>query len=212
MAKMMHTRETIEREKVVAILRGVEEAHLVGALQALQHGGVRCVEISMNAPHAAALLRKASKQFEGHLLLGAGSVVDEAGAKEAIGASAHYVLSPTLDTDMVQICNEYSVLPIPGVWTPNELMRASRCGADLIKLFPAAMGGPDYVSSLLGPMEWLKLIVVGGITLENAPAFLKAGAVAVGACNAICSAELANSGNYEEIAKRAEAFVQAVRG
>jgi 2-dehydro-3-deoxyphosphogluconate aldolase/(4S)-4-hydroxy-2-oxoglutarate aldolase len=130
-----------------------------------------------------------------------------ADARKAIAAGAHFVLAPTLSAPVIRQCNRRDVLPVPGVFTPTELLAASLAGAELIKVFPAGSVGPQYIKDLLGPLDGMKLLPVGGITLENAADFMKAGAFAVGVGSSLASPKLAAEGDFAEIERRASRFI-----
>lgn len=194
----------IGQEKVIAIIRGIDTDHAGKTIEALQEGGISCLEITMNTAGAIDVIEQACMR-EG-LLVGAGTVLDLDMARASIDAGARFVLSPILDEKVIEYCLSRDVLPVPGVLTPTELYRAHEAGAPLIKVFPAGPVGPRYIKDLLGPFDAMKLMPVGGVSLENVAQFMEAGAFAVGIGSYLANPSLANEGWWKEIARRAKAF------
>jgi len=143
--------------------------------------------------------------------LGVGSVLDAQTARSAILSGAHFIVAPTLNFDVIQLCNRYSVPVMPGCYTPTEALAAWEAGADMIKLFPATVGGPGLVKALLAPMPQLEIVPVGGVDLTNAADFIRAGSTALGVGSSLVNQELLDSGDMAELTRRAAAFVEAVK-
>lgn len=205
-----HAFELIAEFRVIAILRGVEATTLDNVADALCHGGVRCVEITMNTPGASAMIEHVKKTFGNQLLVGAGTVLDTAAAYQAISSGADFILAPTLSIPVIEMCATYGALAVPGAFTPTEILSAWQAGAQLIKVFPVGSVGPGYIKDLLGPLPQIPLLPVGGVNLENAASFRKAGAVAVGVGSALFDPKLARAGDFREITRRSTAFIQAM--
>ena len=202
--------QAIGETKVISIIRGIEEAHAASVIDALLHGGVRCLEITMNTTGALQMIGKARRIKD--CFVGAGTVLNLEDAKRAIEAGAQFVLAPTLDIEVIKYCLSYDVLPIPGVFSPTELYTAHKNGAELIKIFPSGSVGPQFIKDLLGPFSGMNLLPVGGVTLENTSAFMQAGAFAVGVGSSLASPSLAKAGNFMEIQKRATQFILSAKG
>lgn len=200
------TLEIIGETGVISIIRGIVGESAERAIDALVSGGVRCLEITMNTRGALDLIRAARGRHP-DIAVGAGTVLSVADARKAIAAGADFVLAPTLSAPVIRYCNRRDALPVPGVFTPTELLDASLAGALLIKVFPAGSVGPGYIKDLLGPLDGMKLLPVGGITLENTADFMKAGAFAVGVGSSLANPRLAEEGNFAEIESRAARFI-----
>ena len=209
----MHKREmvlqAIGETKVISIIRGIEETLADSVIEALLKGGVRCLEITLNTPGALQIISNARKI--GNCFVGAGTVLNPDDAKRSIEAGAQFVLAPNLDREVIKYCLSCDVLPIPGVFSPTELYAAHLYGAELIKIFPSGSVGPQYIKDLLGPFSGVKLLPVGGVSLENTSAFMKAGAYAVGVGSSLASPSLAKAGDFIEIQRRAAQFVSLAK-
>jgi 2-dehydro-3-deoxyphosphogluconate aldolase/(4S)-4-hydroxy-2-oxoglutarate aldolase len=129
-------------------------------------------------------------------------------AKQSIEAGAQFVLSPSLDLKVIEYCLKHQVLPVPGVLTPTELYTAFSHGAELLKIFPAGSLGPQYIKDLLGPFKGMKLLPVGGVSVENTSAFMRSGAYAVGVGSFLANPELAKAGDWKTITERAKQFIK----
>lgn len=203
--------QSLLQSGIVAIIRNIPASSLTPVLQALQEGGVSNVEITLNTPGALAMIAQAKKEFGSQMIIGAGTVLDAPSARAAIGQGADFVLSPTLDTEVIRVCNTYNKIAVPGVLTPTEALTAWQAGAPVLKIFPAGSFGPGYIKDLLGPLSQLCLMPVGGVTLENAAAFIRNGAAVLGVGSDLVDKKLAKEQNYSEITRRAKAFLEAVR-
>jgi len=163
------------------------------------------MEITLNTPGALAMITEARENND--ILVGAGTVLNIDDAKRAIDAGAQFVLSPCLDVDVIKYCLERDVLPIPGIFTPTEMLLAHNCGAELLKVFPSGSVGPQYIKDLLGPFSGMRLLPVGGVSLENTTAFMQAGAYAVGVGSFLANPSLAKAKSFATIRQRAEQFI-----
>jgi len=196
---------------VIAIMRARSTAQMLAAIDALWQGGVRAMEVSLTTPGALDLITAVVTRHRPELLFGAGTVLDAAAARAAIQAGARFVVSPTLNLEVVALCRQHDVAVLPGCLTPTEMEAAWQAGADLIKLFPASMGGPDLVKAILAPLPHLPLVPVGGVTVENASDFIQQGAVAVGVGSSLVDPRLLDAGDMDGLARRAAALVASVR-
>jgi len=197
------------RERAVAILRTSDEARVRPALQAAIRGGFRCLEVTLNTPGALAAIAELAENRE--LLIGAGTVLSESDARGAIERGARFLVSPVLDVGLVELCASLGVVMIPGTFTPTEMLAAHRAGAPLQKLFPAPPDGPDYVRACLGPMPFLRIVPTSGVTSENAGAYLRAGAFALGFVRSLFEPADVAAGAFERIEARARGIVEDVR-
>lgn len=196
---------------IIAIMRANSSAQLIAAADAISAGGVRVIEVTMTTPGALDVIREATQRYGSEVLFGVGTVLDAETARAAILAGAGFVVAPTLNLDMIAMCNRYSIPVAPGCYTPTEMLTAWEAGADLIKLFPADVGGPGLLKSLLAPLPQLNLVPVGGVNLATTAEFIRQGAYAVGAGSSLVDQKLLDSGNMAELTRRAEAFVAEVK-
>lgn len=206
----MEALDIIRKTKVISIIRGVEKDKLHGIMDALYKGGVRCVEIALNTQDALQMIEAAKKDYGGKMLIGAGTVLDGTSARLAINAGADFALSPTLSFEVIRTCLTYNVFPVPGVFTPTEALSAWQAGARLIKIFPAGCVGPSYIKGIKGPLPQLELLPVGGVTIENAAAYIKAGASAIGIGSCLVSSK--NAGDFAGIREKAEILTASLKG
>src|SRR6516165_5705043 len=171
------TQQIIERVGLIPVLRARNAGQAHAVVQAMIAGGVTVVEVTMTVPGAIDVLKELKQEYGVRLLLGSGTVTTAAEAEATIEAGAEFVVSPSLHPEVVAATKAANKLSIPGALTPTEVITAWRAGADYVKIFPcSAMGGASYLKALLAPFPELKLIPTGGVTLQTAPDFLKAGA------------------------------------
>lgn len=163
----------ISKYKLVAIVRGIEEKDVDKVVEALYQAGIRAVEIAMNTSGALRMIEAVKDKFGEKMLIGAGTVLDPESARNSIQAGADFILSPTLSLPVIEMCNRYSKLAVPGVLTPTEILTAWEAGAQLVKIFPARAFGPKYIRDIKGPLPQVEMMAVGGVSLENARDFLR---------------------------------------
>src|SRR5262245_4785356 len=165
---------------IVAVVRSPDSGQLVDVVQALADGGVSVVEITMTVPNALDVLRQVRSTIGDRVLLGAGTVLDAETARAAMLAGAEYIVAPTVNLEVIRLCQRYGKLVMPGAFTPTEILAAWEAGADIVKVFPADVVGPAYFKALRGPLPHVRLMPTGGVDLTTAAAFLKAGACCLG--------------------------------
>jgi 2-dehydro-3-deoxyphosphogluconate aldolase/(4S)-4-hydroxy-2-oxoglutarate aldolase len=201
----------IEAQGAIAVLRLDDSANLQAVVNALGSGGLHAVEVTMTTRGALDALTALGTASGEASLIGAGSVLDAETARLAILAGARFVVAPTFSLALVELCHRYDVAAIPGAFTPTEVLAAWQAGADLVKLFPANGLGPRYLEDLRGPLPQLRLVPTGGVTADNAGAYLAAGAVAVGVGGALIDRSAVARGNYDVLTREARRLVQAIR-
>jgi 2-dehydro-3-deoxyphosphogluconate aldolase / (4S)-4-hydroxy-2-oxoglutarate aldolase len=201
----------IRKTGVIAIMRAMRPEQLLSAAEAIKNGGVPVIEVTMTTPGALTVIVAATKRFGEEVLFGAGTVLNAEAARAAILAGAGFIVAPTLDLEVVKVCHDYGVPVIPGCFTPTEMLTAWRAGADLIKLFPADIGGPQFVKAILAPLPQLQIVPVGGVDLNTAAAFIQMGAVALGVGGSLINQALLDAGDMAELTRRAAAFIEAVQ-
>ena len=207
-----HEKLSIIRETgVIAIMRAQSSAQLITAADAIKAGGVQVIEVTMTTPGALGVIETAKGRYGDEVLFGAGSVLDPETARAAILAGADFIVAPTLNLDMVALCNRYSIPVMPGCYTPTEALTAWEAGADMIKLFPASFGGAGLVKAILAPLPHLEIVPVGGVNLDTAADFIRKGAAALGVGSSLVNQKLLDSGELDELTRRAEAFIQEVQ-
>lgn len=179
----------IRERAVVAVIRGATLETILPIAGALKAGGVTALEITMETPNVLRLIEKVANEYNDQVLVGAGTVLDPETARAAILSGAKFIFSPTVNKKTVELTKRYGVISVPGAFTPTEILSAFEYGADLIKVFPANVVGPAYFKSLAGPLPQIPLMPTGGIDLDNAGQYIKAGAVAVGVGSTLVKAK-----------------------
>src|SRR5258708_23871660 len=170
----------VEALGVVAVIRLKDPATLRAVVDAIAEGGVRALEVTMTVPRAVELIRELAPALPDGFLLGAGTVTDPATARAVIDAGASFVVGPVFRPDVIAACHERDVPVMPGCFSPTEILAAHESGADIVKVFPATMLGPQFINDVRAPLPQVKLMPTGGGTLQNPPAALPAGTVAPG--------------------------------
>ena len=195
----------IEDCGVVAIIRLKDPGKLRGVVDALAEGGLRALEITMTVPRAIELIAEIAPTLPSGFLLGAGTVLDVQTARRAIDAGAQFLVSPVFRAELIEAGHAQDVPVMPGCFTPTEILAAWDAGADLVKVFPATALGPGYLKDVRAPLPQVKLMPTGGVTVDNAGDWIRAGAVAVGVGSALLD------GNVVDNARRIVANVRAAR-
>ena len=201
---------TVEAMGVVAVIRLKDAAKLRAVVDALAEGGVRALEVTMTVPRAVDLIRELAPTLPPGFLLGAGTVTDAEMAKRVIDAGARYVVSPVFRPSVIAACHERDVPVMPGCFSPTEILDAHDAGADIVKVFPATMLGPQFLKDVRAPLPQVKLMPTGGVTLDNAGDWIRAGAVAVGVGSALVDAKAIDAGRFEVIAANARKVIANV--
>ncbi len=198
-----------EKEPVLGIIRGIKEDSLTGLLHAAYSGGIRFLEITLNTPGALLLIKKAVELFPS-ICIGAGTVLSADATQQAINSGAQFIVAPNLNEHVADVCVKNNRPYFPGALTPTEIEKAWSFGATMVKVFPAAQMGPDYIRLLKGPFEQIKLMAVGGITPNNISDYFSAGASAVALGGSIFSARRMADKEFSLMQKEIEEFMFAV--
>lgn len=196
---------------VVAVVRLDDPAPMSDVIRALVRGGVTAIEITMTVPGALSLIEQAAETFGDEITLGVGSVLDAAGARDAVAAGAQFVVSPILKRDVVEAGHALDVAVLPGAFTPTEIQTAHEMGADVVKVFPADVLGMAFFKGVLAPMPHLRLMPTGGVTLANAGDWLHAGACAVGAGSALLDKKAIAEGRFDVLTENARTIIASVQ-
>lgn len=208
--KRLQVLEAIKRTKVIAIIRAERDWPISEVVTALYWGGIRAIEITMNTPEALKHIQDSTELSLPDLQIGAGTVLDGETASAAIRAGASFMLTPTLEPEVLRVCNRYGILGIPGVFTPTEVVQAYELGALVVKVFPAGVVGPGYIRDLKGPLPHVELIPVGGVNLQNAGSFVQAGAFAIGVGGQLVDKSAIAKGELGYLTAKAREFLRAV--
>lgn len=209
--KKVETLNIIRETGVIAIMRAQSSDQLITAVDAIKKGGVKAIEVTMTTPGALSVIAEAKERYGSDVIFGAGSVLDPETGLAAILAGADFIVSPTLNLELIELCNRYSIPTIPGCYSPTEVLTGWEAGADFIKLFPASVGGPDLVKAILAPLPQVRIIPVGGVNLDTAADFIRKGAAALGVGSSLVNQKLLDAGDMDELTHRAVAFIEQVK-
>ena len=165
---------------IVAIIRAPSGELLVDVAKTLYEAGIDVIEVTFTVPNILQIISDVHKELGDKILLGAGTVLDPESARAAFLAGAEFIVSPCVNTDVIRLCNRYDKLVMPGALTPTEVLTAWEAGADIVKVFPADIGGPKYLKAIHGPLPQVRLLPTGGVDLNTLEDFMNAGACAVG--------------------------------
>jgi 2-dehydro-3-deoxyphosphogluconate aldolase/(4S)-4-hydroxy-2-oxoglutarate aldolase len=210
----IHKQAVIDRilnEGVVPVLRAESHEIALQAVDALRAGGIGILEVTMTVPGAVHLIEKLAEDIGDECLIGAGTVLDEKAAAECIAAGARFIVSPAVNVATIEFCRSRDIPVLPGAFTPTEIVTAWNAGADMVKLFPAgAGGGPGYLKSLRAPLPQVKFVPTGGVSLDNAGDYIRAGAVAIGIGADLVNTKAISAGKAHIITEQAKLYLAAV--
>lgn len=208
--KESHLRQVLDCG-IVAVVRSPDSQQLVEACRALADGGVTVVEITMTVPNALDVLRRVREALGDRLLLGAGTILDPETARAALLAGAEYLVAPTINVEVIRLCQRYDKLVMPGAFTPTEVLTAWEAGADIVKVFPADVVGPAFFKAIKGPLPQVRLMPTGGVDLKTAADFLKAGACCLGVGGQLVEPKAVAERNFDRIRDLARQYVAIVQ-
>src|SRR5437870_3758661 len=210
MTKETQLRQVLD-SGIVAVVRSPDSQQLVETVRALVDGGVNVVEITMTVPDALDVVRQVRKALGDRILLGAGTILDPETARAALLAGAEFLVAPTLNLDVIRLCQRYDKLVMPGAFTPTEILTAWEAGADIVKVFPADVVGPAFFKAVRAPLPQVKLMPTGGVDLNTAAEFLKAGACCLGVGGQLVEPKAVAERNFDRIRDLAGRYVNIVR-
>lgn len=200
----------IRETGLVAVVRAENEDKALRITEACLEGGVPAIEITFTVPGAHKVIETLAVRFSGEeIILGAGTVLDPETARIALLSGAQFVVSPSLNPETMKLCNRYRVACMPGAMSIREVVECLEAGADIIKIFPGELFGPQIVKSIRGPLPQAELMPTGGVSTDNAAEWIKAGAVALGAGSSLTSG--AKTGDYGKITETAKIFIQKIK-
>jgi 2-dehydro-3-deoxyphosphogluconate aldolase/(4S)-4-hydroxy-2-oxoglutarate aldolase len=196
---------------LVPVIRAQSPDEASRAIEAIRAGGIDVIEITMTVPGAIPLITEVARRFP-ESIVGAGTVLDAETARACILAGARFVVSPALDLGTIECCRRYGIAVLPGALTPTEVLKAWQAGADIVKVFPAgALGGPSYIKALKAPFPPIDLIPTGGVSIDTAPAFIQAGAAALGVGADLVDLKALREGKADLLTERARRYVEVVK-
>jgi 2-dehydro-3-deoxyphosphogluconate aldolase/(4S)-4-hydroxy-2-oxoglutarate aldolase len=196
---------------IVAVVRAPDPTGLVDVIRALAAGGVTVAEVTLTVPNALDVIRQAKEALGDSILLGAGTVLDAETCRAALLAGAEFIVSPTLNYDVIRVCRRYDKLVMPGAFTPTEILAAWEAGADIVKVFPAEVVGPAFFKAMRGPLPQIRLMPTGGVDLNTAADFLKAGACCLGIGSQLVDPKLIAARAFDQLRDLAVKYVEIVR-
>ncbi len=208
--KRLETIRRIIECGVVAVIRAESKAEGVKIVDAVKQGGIKALEITMTVPGAVDIIKELSETYKNEdVIIGAGTVLDPETARLCILAGAKYIVSPSLNVETVKLCNRYRVPIMPGIMTVKEALEALEYGVEILKVFPGNAFGPSIISAFRGPLPQGNFMPTGGVSLENAKDWIRAGAVAIGTGGDLTKG--AKTGDYQLVTETARKFVEAVK-
>lgn len=212
-ARMIPKIDTLNRITevgIVAVVRAESEEQATKIAEACIKGGIPAIEVTFTVPGAHKVIEALKGKFtKEELIVGAGTVLDSETARIAILAGAEYIVSSSFDSETCKLCNRYQIPYMPGCITPKEMVTAMEAGADVIKVFPGNLVGPDYIKAVKGPMPQAVLMPTGGVSIDNIDQWIKNGCVAVGVGGKLTAG--AKTGNYELITETAKEFIKKIK-
>ena len=211
----MEKREVFNRmmsEGLVPVIRVTSASEAIDVTDAIKEGGVTLIEITMSVPGAIDVIKELTQKYKNEIIMGAGTVLDPETGRAALLAGAQFIVSPTLNLDLIYLAHRYSAVVIPGTMTPTEILTAWNAGADMVKVFPAAqLGGPEYIKAIRGPLPQILLVPTGGVNLQNAGAFIKAGATALAVGGELVDKKAIKEKKLHIITENTRAFLKVIR-
>ena len=196
---------------IVSIIRASSGEQLVDVAKALYEGGIDVIEVTFTVPGVLDIISAVRDELGDKILLGAGTVLDSESARAAILAGAEFIVTPTVNVDVINMCNRYSKAIMPGAFTPTEVLTAWEAGADIVKIFPADAVGPSYLKAIHGPLPQVRLLPTGGVNLDTLPDFVNAGACAVGLGSSLVEKKAVEEGNMDRIRDLARQYVELMK-
>jgi 2-dehydro-3-deoxyphosphogluconate aldolase / (4S)-4-hydroxy-2-oxoglutarate aldolase len=198
-----------KQKPVLGILRGISADLIEPLIETVVGVGLESLEITMNTPQAAELIRKAKKIASKRLVLGAGTVLTEADLKSALDSGASFIVLPVLIREVVEYCAKNDIPVFPGALTPDEIYQAHLAGATMVKVFPAKFFGPEYFREIKGPFQNIELLACGGVTADNLVDYFSCGASAVTFGASIFKKEWLAAKDFKAIGQAVKNFIAA---
>lgn len=198
--------QEIEESGMVAVVRGETADKARAIVEGCIEGGIKAIELTFTVPFAHRVIEQLAMQYGDRIRLGAGTVLDPETARIAILSGAQFVVAPHFNPDTTRLCNRYRVTNMAGILTVREAVEAMEAGTDILKLFPGGLFGPAFIKDLHGPLPYARIMPTGGVSVENAAAWIRAGAVAIGAGSSLTKGDVkANAMAFIEEIRKARA-------
>ena len=213
---MKNTIDTILKEKIIVIVRGIGREKLLQFAEAAYKGGIRLLECTFDATGntpdetIAANIEILAKHFEGKMHIGAGTVLSEKQVELTKNAGGKFIISPDTCPEVIKETKKLGLVSIPGAFTPSEAVIAYKAGADFVKLFPITSMGPKYLKDIKAPLSHIKFLAVGGINADNITEYLSVGACGVGVGSDIANKKLIEANNFDAIEENARRYVKQI--
>jgi 2-dehydro-3-deoxyphosphogluconate aldolase / (4S)-4-hydroxy-2-oxoglutarate aldolase len=210
--KKNHVLERIRSIGIIPVVRASSGDEALRAVEAIQAGGLPILEITMTVPGAVQIIEAITNRYADEVLVGAGTVLDAASARDCLQAGAQFIVSPALNLETISFCREAECAVMPGALTPTEIVQAWTAGADFVKVFPCgAMGGASYIKSLRAPLPQIELVPTGGVSLATAANFIEAGAAAIGVGADLVDVKAIRAGESEKVTAATRSYIEIVR-
>jgi 2-dehydro-3-deoxyphosphogluconate aldolase / (4S)-4-hydroxy-2-oxoglutarate aldolase len=204
------THETLLQQGLLPVLRSEDERQAELTARALFEGGLKALEVTMTMPDPFGLIQSLAR--DSALLVGAGTIMSAEEGRRAIGAGARFVVSPVFDTEVCHLCLANDIAYYPGAITPNEISKALRSGATMVKVFPISnFGGPSYLKALRGPWPGFECMVSGGVDLQNMQDYVRAGARLIGLGSSLVKPELIKAEAWKDLSALANSYLESYR-
>ncbi len=202
----------IYAEGLLPVVRVSNAEEAMNVTEALKEGGLSLIEITMSVAGAIDVIKELSGKYGDKIILGAGTILDPETGRMALLAGASFIVSPVLNIELISLCRRYGAVVMPGAMTPTEILAAWTAGADLVKVFPCGqLGGAEYLKAIKGPLPQVPLVPTGGVNLQNAATFIKAGAVALGVGGELVDKKAVADKNFQVITDNTRAYLKAIR-
>jgi 2-dehydro-3-deoxyphosphogluconate aldolase/(4S)-4-hydroxy-2-oxoglutarate aldolase len=196
---------------LIAVIRTSRSEDVLPICEALLEGGIHALEITLTVPNALKAITTARDRFGAKIVLGAGTVLNAQMCRDAIAAGAEFIVSPIMRPEIVTSAHAMDRPVMLGAYTPTEAQAAHDAGADFVKIFPADRLGATYIKALLAPMPHLRVVPTGGVDLETAPEFIRAGCVALGVGSSLLKPELIKTCAWKDLSRLAKAYIDVVK-
>ncbi|WP_339925133.1 bifunctional 4-hydroxy-2-oxoglutarate aldolase/2-dehydro-3-deoxy-phosphogluconate aldolase [uncultured Cyclobacterium sp.] len=203
--------EAFNKAPIVAIFRNLNSEDLIQVAQCFKVAGLSTMEITLNSKNATKDIERLVSEFGVDLNIGAGTVCDLNDLHAALDAGAQFIVTPVLDKDVIEFCVANDIPVFPGAFTPTEIYTAWKLGANMVKVFPSGALGPSYIKDLLGPLDSIKLLPTGGVSVDNLSEYFKAGASGVGVGSAVVPKSYLQNKDWKGLTEHLELFMKTYK-
>ena len=207
MASRKQILDRMLRFKAIAVIRMADATQLARVVEAVRAGGVACIEITMTVPDALRVIEAVSRDMGDQALIGAGTILNGDQARQAIEAGAEFIVGPVLSLDAIEAGHKHGKPVMPGAFSPTEIVAGWNAGADVVKVFPATVLGPGYLKDIRAPLPEVRLCPTGGVTVDNAGEWIRAGAACVGIGSDLLDKAAIAEGRFDVLTEKARRMV-----